>query len=238
MASTELQLEALAHMALIVVDLQEDFCPPNGPLAVTGGRDVADGINKILRLPFGLKVCTQDWHPQDHISFASNHTTAEDKAFSEFAHQNPRNSAETVTITLWPDHCVQGSDGAKLIQELDISAIDPANMVKKGQDKRVEMWSAFQDCFKHNSCEQSNLLELLKGHSPTITDVTVVGLAMDFCVKHTALDAAAAGFRTVVFEDLSRAIDQSETGKDELRRELRVHGVAVKNSSDVSFLAL
>ena len=204
----------------------------NGPLAITGGRDIADAINRILRLPFGLKISTQDWHPQDHISFASNHPTSEHKLFTEFALPNPTDSAETVSITLWPDHCVQGSAGASLIQELDTSTIDPANMVKKGQDKRVEMWSAFQDCFRETSSERSNILQLLKGRIPTITDVIVVGLAMDFCVKHTALDAAAAGFNTVILEDMSKAIDQSESGKDELRRELRAHGVTVEDSSD------
>ncbi|KAG0651677.1 Nicotinamide deamidase [Hyphodiscus hymeniophilus] len=128
--------------ALIVVDLQEDFCPPNGSLAVANGRDIIPTINTLLSLPFALKIATKDWHPADHISFASNH--AGKKPFTDFTTIiNPTNAAETYETRLWPVHCIQNTAGAELLPELDISKID--KVVEKGTVKEVEMYSAFYD---------------------------------------------------------------------------------------------
>lgn len=93
-----------------------------------------------MKMPFSLKIATQDWHPQDHISFASNHDSR--KPFETVSVKNPLNDEESETVRLWPDHCVQGSFGAKLVPEFDASQVDL--IIQKGQDKRVEMFSAFR----------------------------------------------------------------------------------------------
>ncbi|KAI8932276.1 hypothetical protein NX059_010474 [Plenodomus lindquistii] len=195
--------------ALVVVDMQEDFCPPNGALAVTNGRDIIPTINALLALPFTLKVATKDFHPQDHISFASNHPAPNNKPFESTAViTNPHNASESIETRLWPDHCVQGTPGAELVPELDVSRVD--RIVEKGQDKRVEMYSAFADPFTSPCVARSDLAQTLKDKS--ITDVYCVGLAADYCVKHTALDAQKEGFRTWVVADATKAVDSSSLG--------------------------
>ncbi|KAI0517158.1 isochorismatase [Xylaria bambusicola] len=185
--------------ALIVVDVQEDFCPPNGSLAVPGGRDIVAPINKLLDLPFVLKVATKDWHPQDHISFAANH--AGKQPFVDFATVvNPDNAAESYSTRLWPVHCVQGSRGAALLPELETDKLD--EVLEKGTDRRVEMYSPFYDPFRTSD---SGLAGLLRAHA--VTDVYVVGLAGDYCVKACAEDAAKEGFRTYLIEECTRAVD-------------------------------
>ncbi|KIV99647.1 hypothetical protein, variant [Verruconis gallopava] len=192
--------------ALIVVDFQEDFCPPTGSLAVQGGRDIASVVNTLVQLPFALRVATKDWHPQDHISFASNHAPPDNVAFStEITIANPNDPTQTETTRLWPDHCVQGSKGAELVPELDVSRID--HVVEKGQDSRVEMYSAFADPFETH-VTRSGLEDTLRAAG--ITHVFCVGLAMDYCVKFTALDAAKAGFKTYVVAEGTRAVNPAD----------------------------
>ncbi|KAG4443644.1 hypothetical protein IFR05_000921, partial [Cadophora sp. M221] len=128
--------------ALIIVDLQEDFCPPNGSLEVPNGRSIIPTINTLLTLPFALKIATKDWHPTDHISFASNH--APKKPFIDTVTViNPSNASETYETRLWPDHCIQHTPGAELVPELDIEKVD--RVVEKGTRREVEMYSAFYD---------------------------------------------------------------------------------------------
>ncbi|CAN8101221.1 unnamed protein product [Discula destructiva] len=189
--------------ALIIVDLQEDFCPPNGSLAVSEGRDIATPVNELLSLPsFAIRIATQDWHPQDHISFASNHPGT--KPFVDCTTVvNPQNSEEKYDSRVWPDHCIQNTKGAELIPELDVSKVDA--VVKKGQDSRVEMYSAFYDPFKSPRVSDSGLVQMLKDKG--VTHVYVVGLAYDYCVKSTAVDAASEGFTTFVVEEGTRMVD-------------------------------
>lgn len=214
--------------ALVVVDMQEDFCPPHGALAVQGGRDIVPTINEFLSLPFALKVATKDWHPQDHISFASNHPAPNNKPFESSATiKNPLNPEETQETRLWPDHCVQGSKGAQLLPELDTSKVD--RIIEKGQDKRVEMYSAFADPFTNPCVTRSGLAETLR--EANITDVFVVGLAADYCVKYTALGSQKEGFRTWVIGDATRAVDPSSL--DEVHREYEKSGVKVISKDDV-----
>ncbi|KAJ9636343.1 NAD(+) salvage pathway protein [Coniosporium tulheliwenetii] len=225
--------------ALLIVDLQEDFCPrhyfrvppgpsppslfanhvpspQNGSLAVAGGRDIAPIINSLLSLPFTLKVATKDFHPRDHISFASNHPPPHNKPFeSVITIANPYNASETERTRLWPDHCVQGTPGAELIPELDIAKIQ--HVVEKGQDKRVEMYSAFAAPFR----DPRGLAERLRESG--VTHVFVVGLAMDYCVNFTAVDAAKEGFETYVVEEATRAVDPGTW--DEVKVSLAGHGV-------------
>jgi nicotinamidase-related amidase len=176
----------------------------SGALAVDGGRDIAHVINSLLQLPFVLKIATKDWHPADHVSFASNHLNG--VAFvTEISITNPNDPTQTETTLLWPDHCLQGSAGADLVAELDVSRID--HIVEKGQDKRVEMYSAFADPFETH-VSKSGLERLLK--DTDISHVYCVGLAMDFCVKFTALDAAKAGFKTYVISEATKAVNPAK----------------------------
>lgn len=178
-------------------------------------------INELLSLPFALRVATKDFHPQDHISFASNHAAPNNKPFvSKATIQNPLNPRETQETQLWPDHCVQGSKGAELLPELDISKVD--HIVEKGQDKRVEMYSAFADPFP-SPCSQSDLADTLK--KAGVTDVYVVGLAADYCVRFTALDAQKNGFKTWVIGEATKAVDPSSL--DEVYSGYQEAGVTV-----------
>ncbi|KAI3319755.1 isochorismatase [Xylariaceae sp. AK1471] len=188
--------------ALIVVDLQEDFCPPNGSLAVPEGRDVVGPINKLLSLPFVLKVATKDWHPRDHISFAANHADKQPYVDSVTI-VNPYNVTESYSSRLWPVHCVQGTAGAELLPELDTEKLD--KIVVKGTDSRVEMYSPFYDPFTSPRVSDSGLGALLRDHA--VTDVYVVGLAGDYCVKSCAEDAVKEGFRTYLIEECTRAVN-------------------------------
>jgi nicotinamidase-related amidase len=195
-------------------------------LAVTGGRDIVPTINELLSLPFALRVATKDFHPPDHISFASNHSAPDNKPFvSKATIKNPLNPAETQETQLWPDHCVQGTKGAELLPELDVSKVD--RIVEKGQDKRVEMYSAFADPFP-NPCAQSDLADTLKRAG--VTDVYVAGLAADYCVRFTALDAHKNGFKTWVIGEATKAVDPSSL--DEVYRGYEHVGVKVIGTDD------
>ncbi|OIW23945.1 Isochorismatase hydrolase [Coniochaeta ligniaria NRRL 30616] len=207
--------------ALIVVDLQEDFCPPNGALAVASGRDVIPVVNALLRLQtLVTRIATKDWHPADHVSFASNH--AGKRPFVDFCKVvNPYNAEESYETRLWPAHCVQGTSGAELVPELEVGLID--KVIEKGTDPRVEMYSAFYAPFTSPRVSDSGLKDGLREEG--ITDVYVVGLAGDYCVKNTALDAAAEGFRTFVVEEGTRAVDA--VGWEDCRREIERGGVKV-----------
>lgn len=207
--------------ALIVVDFQEDFCPPAGSLAVQGGRDIAPVVNSLLELPYVLKIVTKDFHPPDHISFASNHAAPNNKAFATtIIIQNPNRPEETEEALLWPDHCVQGTDGAELVPELDTTKVD--HVIEKGQDKRVEMYSAFQDPFPH-PLATTQLARIL--HDAEVTDVHVVGLAFDYCVKCTAADAHKEGFKASIIREGTRAVDPNAVESLELK--LQQSGVEV-----------
>jgi nicotinamidase-related amidase len=132
---------------------------------------------------------------------------------------NPLNSEETETTRLWPDHCVQGTPGAELIPELDIEKVQ--HTVEKGQDKRVEMYSAFADPFTKPTISRSKLADIL--HDAGISDVYIAGLAMDYCVKYTALDSVKEGFNTLVVGEATKAVDP--TAVDHVHRELEKAGV-------------
>jgi nicotinamidase-related amidase len=137
-------------------------------------------------LPFILKIATKDFHPEDHISFASNHSAPNNKPFESTATiTNPHNPDESQETRLWPNHCVQGTKGAELLPELHVSKVD--HIVEKGQDKRVEMYSAFADPFTSPCVTRSDLAKKLR--DAAITDVFVVGLAADYCVKGEATRA-------------------------------------------------
>ncbi|KAK4098609.1 Isochorismatase hydrolase [Parathielavia hyrcaniae] len=213
--------------ALLVVDMQEDFCPPTGALAVPEGRSIIPLINTLLSLPtFHLKIATKDWHPPDHISFASNHTDpATNKPKQPFLDTttitNPHNPSETYTTRLWPVHCVQSTAGAQLIPDLATGHL--THTVEKGQDGRVEMYSAFSSPLRDPRVSDSGLAALLRSRGAT--HVYVVGLAADYCVRYTAEDAAAEGFETYVVEEGTRAVDPGLWGA--CKAEMEGKGVSV-----------
>jgi nicotinamidase/pyrazinamidase len=175
--------------ALLVIDMQPDFCP-GGALAVSGGDTILAGINALMD-DFAAIVLTQDWHPADHASFASQHPDA--APFSET--EMPYGSQ-----TLWPDHCIQGTPGAALHPGL---RTDPAQIIiRKGFRREIDSYSAF---FENDRTTPTGLEGYLRTRG--ITHLTLCGLATDYCVAFSALDAARLGFDVTVRQDLCRAID-------------------------------
>ena len=178
--------------ALIVVDIQNDFLP-GGALAVTDGDRIIDAINQLQKL-FDVVVFTQDWHPENHVSFAANHLG-----------KNPFDVVtlnDGVTIqTLWPVHCVQFSVGAYLSDKLKNCSVNGAALFRKGEDSNVDSYSGF---FDNNHTNSTGLEAWLKKQK--VTDVYVCGLATDYCVKFTALDAIKLGFTTYFIEDASKGV--------------------------------
>ncbi len=175
--------------ALIVIDTQNDFCP-GGALAVAGGDEIVAGIN--LRMAEAEAVIlTQDWHPADHTSFASQHQGRAPMEVIE-APYGPQ--------VLWPDHCVQGSDGAAFHPALDTTRADL--ILRKGFRREIDSYSAF---FENDKKTSTGLEGYLRNRG--ITALDFVGLATDFCVAWSALDAARLGFEARVLTELCRGID-------------------------------
>ena len=175
--------------ALIVVDVQNDFCS-GGALAVPGGEKVVPAINRIAE-KFQSVVLTQDWHPEDHVSFASNHR-----------HKGPYDTIELSygPQVLWPDHCVQGSNGADFHGTLQT---DRASLVlRKGIHRDIDSYSAF---YENDHKTSTGLAGYLRERG--LMTLFFVGLAFDFCVRFSAEDARKAGFEAVVIEEACRGID-------------------------------
>ncbi len=174
---------------LIVIDIQNDFCP-GGALAVSGGDEIVPLVNSMIKDASHV-VLTQDWHPAGHSSFASSHPG--------------KSPFETVIMpygeqTLWPDHCIQGTGGAEFHSGLDWTAAEL--VVRKGFRSGIDSYSAF---FENDRKTPTGLAGYLRERG--LTKVTLCGLATDFCVAFSALDAVAHGFETTVALDASRGID-------------------------------
>ena len=177
-----------AKEAILVIDVQNDFCP-GGALAVAGGDEIVAPINALVE-EFPVRVFTQDWHPANHLSFASQHG-AEPMTMTEMPY-GPQ--------VLWPDHCIIGSEGAAFHADLDTR---PADLViRKGFRREIDSYSAF---FENDHKTPTGLDGYLKSRG--VEAVTLVGLATDFCVNFSAVDAAKLGFKVTVIESLCRAID-------------------------------
>ncbi|BBE74522.1 bifunctional nicotinamidase/pyrazinamidase [Oharaeibacter diazotrophicus] len=175
--------------ALIVVDVQNDFCP-GGALAVADGDAVVPVVNALARR-FANVVLTQDWHPAGHASFASAHPGKAPFETTELAYG---------TQVLWPDHCVQGTPGAELHAGLEVPHAQL--VIRKGWNAGVDSYSAFREA---DRATRTGLAGYLRERG--VERVFVVGLATDYCVGWTAIDARAAGFAAVVIEDACRGID-------------------------------
>lgn len=182
-----------------------------------GGRALAPVINTLLSYPFTLKVATRDWHPPNHASFAVNHPGASPFT-STHTITHPSDAGRTYTTTLWPVHCLADSLGAALIPELHTSLVDA--VVDKGQRVDREMYSAFYDPFGESD---SGLAAMLKDKG--VTHVFVTGVAFDYCVRATAVHAAAEGFATVVVGDATRAVKADDW--DAVVEDLKRQGVRV-----------
>lgn len=198
--------------ALVLVDIQNDFLP-GGALAVGDGDKVVPVANA-LSPRFDLVVATQDWHPADHRSFASNH--------------DGRDVGEVIDLNglpqvLWPNHCVQNTWGAEFAPELDTSRI--ARVFRKGVDPEIDSYSGF---FDNGHRRSTGLGDWLREQG--VEEVWVLGLATDYCVKFTALDARHLGFRTVVVEDGCRGVNLAPDDSEKALAALREDGVEVVRS--------
>lgn len=186
--------------ALIVIDMQNDFCP-GGALAVTRGDQIIDRINGLMG-QFNAVILTQDWHPANHTSFAANHDGAAPYSTMQMPY-GPQ--------VLWPTHCVQGTQGAEFHRALHT---DPAHLIiRKGFRAQVDSYSAF---FENDHSTVTGLDGYLRARS--ITDVTLVGLATDYCVAYSAVDAARLGYSVRVLTGACGAIDLNDSLNDALSR--------------------
>ena len=182
--------------ALLLVDIQNDFCP-GGSLAVAGGDEIVPVVNE-LQKKFNLVVATKDWHPPGHASFE----------------------------TLWPPHCVQGSAGAEFVAALDTRRV--AQVFLKGTDPAVDSYSGF---FDNEHKRSTGLGDYLRAQG--VTDVFICGLATDYCVKFTALDALRLGFRTTVVADACRGVEVEAGDTARAVEEMRAAGAEIVESSDL-----
>ena len=195
--------------ALLIIDVQNDFCP-GGALAVPGGDEVVPLINA-MQSRFEAVVLTQDWHPEGHSSFAANHASAEPFSLIEMPY-GPQ--------VLWPVHCVQGSAGAEMHELLETTRADL--VIRKGFRASVDSYSAF---FENDHTTVTGLAGYLRERG--IEAVTLAGLALDFCVKFSALDAVKLGFSVTVVEDACRAIDM-DGSRAAAMDEMRAAGVVIQ----------
>lgn len=203
--------------ALLLIDIQNDFLP-GGALAVPEGDAVIPVANALMPR-FDLVVATQDWHPPDHGSFAVNHPG---RAVGECI------DLHGIRQILWPAHCVQNTPGAELAGALDVGRID--HRVRKGTDPAIDSYSGF---FDNGHRRATGLGEYLQERG--VGHVYIVGLATDYCVKFTALDARQLGFETSVIEDGCRGIDAAAGDVQCAFAEMRAAGVHVIRSSDVGY---
>jgi nicotinamidase/pyrazinamidase len=183
----------LATDALLIIDLQNDFCPTHdgigGALAVAGGDQIVPAVNALAR-KFAHVILTQDWHPRGHISFASAHPGTQPYQTIEVAY-GPQ--------TLWPDHCVQGTIGAEFHPALDVPHAEL--IVRKGCRKEIDSYSAF---LENDHTTPTGVAGYLREHG--IRRLFFCGLAYDFCVRHSAIDGIALDFECFVIEDATRAV--------------------------------
>jgi nicotinamidase/pyrazinamidase len=201
--------------ALIVVDVQNDFCP-GGALAVPGGDEVVEPINRLIER-FDNVILTQDWHPAGHSSFASSHEGQPPFASIEMPYGRQ---------TLWPDHCVQGTKGAELHERL---AWQKAQLiVRKGFRRPIDSYSAF---FENDRTTPTGLAGYLRERG--LTRLVLAGLATDYCVAYSALDAAHLGFAATVLTDASRAIDLNGS-LAAAERQMRDAGVRLAEAAAVA----
>jgi len=201
--------------ALLIVDIQNDFLP-GGALGVADGDKVIPLINKLSGHDFDIVIASKDWHPENHGSFAATHG------------KKPGEHVELKGLDqiLWPVHCVQGSSGAELSDELSQSKID--KVFFKGTDQEIDSYSAF---FDNGHLKSTGLGDFLK--SKGITDVYIAGIATDYCVKFSVIDAAKLGFKTYVVIDACKPVNLQEGDEDRAVEEMKEVGAKILTTDDV-----
>lgn len=198
---------------LILIDVQNDFIP-GGSLAVPEGDQIIEPINKILP-SFDLVLATQDWHPADHKSFASNHPGKKEFEVTQL---------QGMEQTLWPDHCVQKTEGARFHPDLETGPIEA--IFHKGMDPEIDSYSGFYDNGHKKSTGLAGYLKEKKAD-----EVYFCGLAADICVYYSILDAIKLGFQAYLIEDASRPLDKQ--GFEDLKKELREKGCTIINAAEI-----
>ena len=196
--------------ALIIVDIQNDFLP-GGALAVPEGDKTIDLANRLMS-HFDLVVATQDFHPAGHGSFAP--------AVDKIGQMIKLNGLDQI---LWPVHCVQGTTGAEFAEDLNMAAVD--QVIQKGTDPGIDSYSGFFDNGKRQATGMDDYLKR-KG----VDEVFVIGLATDYCVKFTALDAVDCGYKTTLIEDAARGVNLQPGDVDKAIEEMKAAGITVVNS--------
>lgn len=205
--------------ALLIVDLQNDFVP-GGALAVKDGNTIVPLINEMVHYPFDLIVATKDWHPADHGSFANNH---------EGKKPGDRINLGGLDQILWPSHCVQGGWGAEFAPGWDTTVID--KVIYKGTDALIDSYSTFYD---NGHRKSTGLEDYLRDKG--IKDIFIVGLATDYCVKYTALDALELGFRPYVIVDACRGVNLHPDDSEKALAILREGGAVLLSFKDLKDL--
>ena len=201
--------------ALIIVDVQNDFCP-NGALAVENGDAIINIIN-VSQHQFDLVIATQDWHPASHKSFAANN---DGKSVGDVIELNG------LPQVLWPTHCVQNTDGADFHPRLNTEKF--ARVFRKGEDETVDSYSGF---FDNGHRRATGLGDYLKGEN--VDEVFVCGLATDYCVKFTALDARQLGFDVTLIEDACKGVELNDGDIARSVDAMREAGVAIIDSTQI-----
>lgn len=201
--------------ALLIVDLQNDFLP-GGALAVKNGDQVIPVVDQLLQQHFNVKIATKDWHPKDHGSFAPMHGKQPGEVIN----------LEGIEQILWPIHCVQGSFGAEFAEGWDVKAVE--RIFYKGTEKNIDSYSAFFDNKHRRSTGLGDYLRSLN-----VTDVYIVGIATDYCVKYSALDACHLGFKTHVIEDACRGVELQPGDVRKALKEMEQAGAHLTSSQDV-----
>lgn len=198
-----------------MVDLQNDFCY-GGNLAVPDGDSVVTLAN-LLQSHFDLVLATQDWHPADHMSFASNHPGHK---ISDVL------MIDGVEQVLWPDHCIQNSKGAEFHPQLQTKKINA--VFHKGVDKNIDSYSAFFDNAHKRSTGLNDYLR-----NKQIKDIYILGLATDYCVKYSSLDAAHLGFNVHVIQDACRGVELNKGDIEKAFSEMKASGVTLVDSKEI-----
>lgn len=207
----------MSKTALIIVDIQNDFIP-GGALAVKEGDKIIPLINQLLQMDFDLKIASKDWHPIDHGSFASN----------QGKQPGEKIDLDGLEQILWPVHCVQDSFGSQFVNGLDHEKFK--RVFYKGTDKTVDSYSVF---FDNGHRKSTGLNEYLKKEK--ITDVYIAGLATDYCVKYSVLDALHLGYRTHVIVDACRGVNLEKNDTKKALEEMESSGCKLLLISELKF---
>ncbi len=228
------------NSALVLVDVQNDFCPsyknregkktPSGAMMVKDGDKVIEPLNAVSHIfdwHGALVVATQDWHPSGHISFASTHPGLRENDIIDLVlEKRDADGIGVIEQVLWPDHCVQGTWGAEFHESLDLNPV--SYIVRKGRNELIDSYSAF---FENDRTTATGLGGLLKGLS--VESVFIGGLATDYCVFYSAMDAVRLGFKTFVLADAVQGIDSPKDSIKNAMEEMEKIGIVFIQTGDI-----